>query len=99
MFVIAGTFTDLIERTGLVRLQLGTAARRAIGLPSGENIEYSSVWVFRIFLASAFAFTLILNAYGIPIDLAVLYTLGTIMLFLAGCSAGSGPWEASSEAR
>ena len=33
LFVIAGAATDLIERTGLLRTPLATAARRAAGLP------------------------------------------------------------------
>src|ERR1700760_1833524 len=33
VFVVAGALTDLVERTGLFRVPLATAARRAAGLP------------------------------------------------------------------
>jgi cytochrome c-type biogenesis protein CcmF len=33
LFVIAGALTDLVERVGLLKLPLGTAVRRAAGLP------------------------------------------------------------------
>ena len=61
--------------------------RRALGLgaPGGGGVDAQSVRVCRLFLLAVLAFVAILVLYGIPADLAVIWTLALLMLFLVIC--------------
>jgi hypothetical protein len=58
--------------------------RRALGFRS-EGVDGQSVWACRVFLVSAVGLVLILKAYGIPLELAALWTLALIVMFLVVC--------------
>jgi cytochrome c-type biogenesis protein CcmF len=58
LFVIAGAATDIIERTGLLKLPLGIAMRRAAGLPRsawGTAIAHSGIAVTLLGIVSVSA--------------------------------------------
>jgi hypothetical protein len=51
----------------------------------GGSADAQSVRVCRVFLASVAGFIAVLALYGIPLDLAVIWTLALLMLFLVTC--------------
>jgi len=59
--------------------------RRALGLSSTQDIDGQSIWIFRVFLLSVVAFISVLCTYGVPLDLAVIWTLALLMMFLVIC--------------
>ncbi len=62
---------------------------RALGLKSKAaapgGLDEQSVGVCRVFLLAVFGFIAILAVYGIPLDLAIIWTLALLMLFLVVC--------------
>ena len=53
--------------------------------PYHAEIDRQSVWVARVFLASAAALVALLCVYGLPLDAAVLWTVGLSVMFLVVC--------------
>lgn len=64
----------------LFRRALGFGARSSSG-----TVDPQSVRVCRVFLLALAAFVAILNRYGIPLDLALIWTLALLVLFLVTC--------------
>jgi hypothetical protein len=65
----------------LFRQALGLGPRSAPGGP----VDPQSVRVCRVFLLALVGFVVILNRYGIPLDLAIIWTLALLTLFLVTC--------------
>ncbi len=62
--------------------------RSAIGLGAGTQtggIDRQSVNICRVFLLSVVAFVFALTRYGVPPDLAILWTLALLVVFLVTC--------------
>jgi hypothetical protein len=63
--------------------------RQAVGLGprsvTSGPVDPQSVRVCRVFLLALVGFVVILNRYGIPLDLAVIWTLALLILFLVTC--------------
>jgi hypothetical protein len=63
--------------------------RRAVGLgnKAGDagGVNAQSIRICRFFLLSVVGFITVLALYGIPLDLAVIWTLALLMLFLVTC--------------
>ncbi|MBM4034519.1 MAG: hypothetical protein FJ291_22465 [Planctomycetes bacterium] len=55
--------------------------RRSLGLSSGEAVEREAVWAARVFLACSALFAIQLCIVGLDWYLAVLYTLGAVIIF------------------
>lgn len=55
---------------------------RCVGLKTSENLDSGSVWMFRIFAVSALSFIGIVVSMGIPLDIAILYLIATIVFFI-----------------
>ncbi len=56
--------------------------RRCFGLASSDHVEPYAVWGARVALVGAALFALQLVAVGLPLYLAVIYTLGAVVIFL-----------------
>ena len=56
--------------------------KRSLELPSTEKIESQAVWGARLFMFGALLFVIQLVLVGLDWQLAVLYTCGTVMLFV-----------------
>jgi hypothetical protein len=71
------------------RTYYGALLRRAVGFRarSGEatGVDAQSIRTCRFFLLSVLGFIAILALYGIPVDLAIIWTLALLMLFLVLC--------------
>lgn len=68
---------------GLLRRALGWRRSAAAGADGG--IDRQSVWICRAFLASVLTFVVVLCLYGVPLDLAVVWTLALLVAFLVIC--------------
>ncbi|MDA0321406.1 MAG: hypothetical protein O2923_01625 [Verrucomicrobia bacterium] len=58
-----------------------TTFARSLGFASGDPVELHAVWGARVFLAAYVGFILQLMVVGVEWQIAVLYTLGAIMIF------------------
>ena len=81
-FLYAGAYLGMflvLLYTG--RHYYGNVLRRSLFLPARDEPERASVWGARVFLLGAAAFTVQLALLGVTWYLAVVYTLGTVMIF------------------
>jgi hypothetical protein len=71
------------------RTYYGALFRRALGFGPRSGaagpVDPQSIRVCRFFLLALVGFVAILNRYGIPLDLAVIWTLALLILFLVAC--------------
>ncbi len=59
-----------------------SVARRALGLPGGGAVDAAAVWGFRVAALGFFVFIGQLIVVGVEPGLALLYTLGAVMIFV-----------------
>lgn len=79
----AGAYVSMflvIAYTG--RYYYSSVFRRGLGLKSGDAVEPHALWGFRLFLVGLVLFVLQLCRVGVDWQLGLLYSLGTVMIFV-----------------
>jgi len=82
-FLYAGSYTGMFLALAYAgRRYYRTVFARSLGLPAGDTAEAHAVWGARVFLLAAALFVFQLIVVGVEWQFAVLYTLGTVMIYV-----------------